>query len=197
MRKREKNPVDFISRHAIPLHKPPLHIAEETKEHQKLLFLLHNTPLFSTAITREHLHEAQLNNTNLTWLRHFIALNQPPRNDLTLQEYYRLFSELSIENSVIHKGNQILLPKILQQEAICLAHEGSYPGQDAIKRCLRAHFWFPRMDNAIKLQVENYHECQITTATPIISGTLAQRLECSPMARETWVQSQVESYQRL
>ena len=25
---------------------------------------------------------------------------------------------------------------------------------------------------------------------------LAQRLECSPMARETWVQSQVESYQR-
>ena len=33
----------------------------------------------------------------------------------------------------------------------------------------------------------------ITTKT----GTLAQRLECSPMARETWVQSQVESYQRL
>ena len=29
------------------------------------------------------------------------------------------------------------------------------------------------------------------------NGTLAQRLECSPMARETWVQSQVESYQRL
>ena len=30
-----------------------------------------------------------------------------------------------------------------------------------------------------------------------LTGTLAQRLECSPMARETWVQSQVESYQRL
>ncbi len=27
--------------------------------------------------------------------------------------------------------------------------------------------------------------------------TLAKRLECSPMARETWVQSLVESYQRL
>ena len=26
---------------------------------------------------------------------------------------------------------------------------------------------------------------------------VAQRLECSPMARETWVQFQVESYQRL
>ena len=31
----------------------------------------------------------------------------------------------------------------------------------------------------------------------LFTGTLAQRLECSPMARETWVQSQVESYQRL
>ena len=30
-----------------------------------------------------------------------------------------------------------------------------------------------------------------------IKKALAQRLECSPMARETWVQSQVESYQRL
>ena len=27
--------------------------------------------------------------------------------------------------------------------------------------------------------------------------TLAERLECSPMVRETWVRSQVESYQRL
>ena len=31
----------------------------------------------------------------------------------------------------------------------------------------------------------------------IYIGTLAQTLECSPMAWETWVQSQVESYQRL
>ena len=31
----------------------------------------------------------------------------------------------------------------------------------------------------------------------VMTKILAQRLECSPMARETWVQSQVESYQRL
>ena len=30
-----------------------------------------------------------------------------------------------------------------------------------------------------------------------IKRSPSQRLECSPMARETWVQSQVESYQRL
>ena len=35
------------------------------------------------------------------------------------------------------------------------------------------------------------------TSYKSLTGTLAQRLECSPMARETWVQSQVESYQIL
>ena len=73
-KKGKENPADFLSRHAIPLHKLPQRIAEETNEHQKLLFLLHNTPLFSTAITRERLCEAQLNDTNLTRLRHFIAI---------------------------------------------------------------------------------------------------------------------------
>ena len=158
-KKGKENPADFISRHAITLHKLPQRIAEETKDHQKLLFLLHNTPLFSTAITREHLREAQLNDTNLTWLCHFIAINQPPHNDPTLRGYYRLLSEQSIENDVIHKGDQMLLPKSLQQEAISLAHEGSHPGQDAIKLRLRGHFWFPGMDNATKQQVENCHEC--------------------------------------
>ena len=163
----KENPADFISRHAIPLHKLPQRIAEETKEHQKLLFLLHNTSLFSTAITRERLHEAQLNDTNLTRLRHFIAIKQPPHNDPTLREYYRLFSELSIENDIIHRGDQMLFPKGLQQEAISQAHEESHLGQDAIKCRLRAHFWFPRMDNAIKPQVVNCLESQIATATPI------------------------------
>ena len=75
----------------------------------------------------------------------------------------------------------MLLPKSLQQEAISLAHEGSHPGLDAIKHRLRAHFWFPGMDNAIKLQVENCHKCQITTATPIKAP-----LTSTPILEKPW-----------
>ena len=75
----------------------------------------------------------------------------------------------------------MLLPKSLQQEAISLAPEGSHPRQNAIKRRLRAHFWFPGMDNAIKLQVENCHECQITTATPIKAP-----LTSTPIPEKSW-----------
>ena len=60
----------------------------------------------------------------------------------------------------------MLLPMSLHEEAISLAHEGSHPGQDAVKRRLRAHFWFPGMDNTIQRQVESCHECQVRTASP-------------------------------
>ena len=165
-RKGKDNPADFISRHAIPLHKLPQRIAEETAEHQKLLFLLHGQFLSSTAITRERLHEAQLSDNISSRLRHFIALNQAPNNDPTLRRYLKLFSELSIIDDIIYKGDQILLPECLHEEAISLAHEGSHPGQDAVKRRLRAHFWFPGMDNTIQHQIGNCHECQIRTASP-------------------------------
>ena len=67
------------------------------------------------------------------------------------------------------------------QRAISLAHEGSHPGQNAIKRRLKTHFWFPGMDNAIKLQVENCHECQKTTATPIKAP-----LTSTPIPEKSW-----------
>ena len=56
------------------------------------------------------------------------------------------------------------------------------------------YLWFYLLFENEKLQV---YLPLITLKTSVYfkpTGTLAQRLECSPMARETWVQSQVESY---
>ena len=52
------------------------------------------------------------------------------------------------------------------------------------------------MDSHVNLNVSG---CTIAMIWLYVKRTsnVAQRLECSPMARETWVQSQVESYQRL
>ena len=45
--------------------------------------------------------------------------------------------------------------------------------------------------------ISDYICMYICNAIDFMYIYMAQRLECSPMARETWVQSQVESYQRL
>ena len=48
-------------------------------------------------------------------------------------------------------------------------------------------FWTNTHEKGLNLQISSSYQYR----------TLALRLECSPIARETWVQSQVESYQRL
>ena len=127
-KKGKENLADFISRHAIPLHKLPQRIAKEIKEHQKTTVpITQYTPLLNCyhqrMLTWSTTQRHKSNTT--TWLHSY---QLTPIQWTTEREYYRLFSELSIENDVIHRGDQMLLPKSLQQEAISLAHEGSHPG---------------------------------------------------------------------
>ena len=44
---------------------------------------------------------------------------------------------------------------------------GSYEGQDAVKRRIRAHFWFPSLEDAVRSRLETCHECQIHTRSPV------------------------------
>ena len=164
-RKGKDNPADYPSRHAIPIEHLPAHITEEAKEHQKLLFLLHQ-PIRAT-LSEEHLHQAQLNDRQMERLRHFIALGQAPKNDPTLTGFSKVFSELAIgTDDIIYRGDKILLPQSLHDEVISSAHAGSHAGQDAVKRRVRAHFWFPGLDNAVQSCLATCHECQIHTRSP-------------------------------
>ena len=58
-------------------------------------------------------------------------------------------------DGILYRGNQILLPASLSDEAITLAHSRTQTGQDAIKCCVRAHFWFPSLDTIVRLLILN------------------------------------------
>ena len=73
----------------------------------------------------------------------------------------------STTDDIIYRGDKILLPQSLHDEIISFAHAGSHAGQDAVKRRIRAHFWFPGLDTAVKKRVETCHECQIHTRSPV------------------------------
>jgi len=164
-RKGIDNPADYTSRHAIPIENLPQYIHDEAKEHQKLLFLLHQ-PIQST-ISLQRLHQAQLDDRQIERLRHFIALGLPPYNDSTLKGFHKVFSELSIgTDDILYRGDRILLPQSLCDEVISIAHNGSHAGQDAVKRRIRAHFWFPNLDNTVQQHLQTCHDCQIHTRSP-------------------------------
>ena len=164
-RKGIANPTGYTRRYAIPIDQLPAHIAKEAQEHQTLLFLLHQ-PIYST-ISQECLQEAQSKDQQLERLRHFIPLGQAPKNDPTLKSLHKVFTELSIgTDGILYRGNQILLPASLYDEAISLAHSGSHAGQDAIKRRIIAHFWFSNLDTIVRQRLETCHEYQIHTRSP-------------------------------
>ena len=61
------------------------------------------------------------------------------------------------------------------------AYAGSHAGQDAVKRSIRAHFWFPGLENAVQRCLATCHECQIHTRSPF-----KVPLTSTPIPDHTW-----------
>jgi hypothetical protein len=111
--------------------------------------MLHTTP-YTNAITPSRIYGAQSDDIQLQKLLHLLHLGTPPHNDTDLKPFKQVFSELSIsDGGLILKGEKIVLPAMLQNEAVHLAHRGGHPGQSQVKRRLRSHFWFQGMGSYI------------------------------------------------
>ena len=82
---------------------------------------------------------------------------------------------------LIYKGEQVILPHELVEEAIDISHDGSHPGQSMIKRRMRTHFWFPAMDQIIEERISSCPLCQIHTTSPVKS-----HLVPTPIPDQPW-----------
>ena len=189
-RKGNDNPADYLSRHAIPLECLPQHIREEAKIYEKLIYILHTTP-YTNAISPSCIYDAQSQDHQLQKLLHLIHLGEPPSNNPDLKPFKNTFSELSIsDGGLILRGEKIVLPATLHEEAVHLAHRGGHPGQSHVKRCLRAHFWFPGMDKYIEHQLESCHQCQLHT-----QSAMKAPLTPAPVPSKPWDDVSLDHFQ--
>ena len=83
-----------------------------------------------------------------------------------ISPYSRVWSELTVVEDLIYKGEVLVLPNgnNLQTRMLEIAHEG-HPGQDAFKRFLRSRVWFPSMDTRVETVVQHCLACQAATKT--------------------------------
>lgn len=84
---------------------------------------------------------------------------------------YKAFQrELYVENGFLFKQEKMVLPHILRNRALTLAHR-SHPGMSTMKNVLRTGLWWPGMDKEIEAFVRSCPECQLVkttnTAVPI------------------------------
>jgi hypothetical protein len=84
----------------------------------------------------------------------------------SLKAYERVKFELSCTNDgIIMRGNQVVIPKVLQKDVLKFAHSG-HQGIDKTKRLLRTFVWFDGIDVAVEAMVKNCRKCQCNVKSP-------------------------------
>lgn len=82
---------------------------------------------------------------------------------VTDKNVYRPFcSELTAIESVLLRGNKIVIPVTLRAIILELAHEG-HPGETVMKRRLRAKVWWPLIDRETEKFVKNCRDCLLVS----------------------------------
>ena len=161
--KGETNSADYLSRHAIPLRNITKEIREETQELEKTIWLLNYSP-FTEAITVERLVKATKKDPILEKLKESINKGYLAKREKTLNPFAKIFNQLTISDSgLVMKEERIILPETLIQKAIEKAHQGGHPGMTSMKRRLRTHFWFPKMNERIEHAVNGCISCAMFT----------------------------------
>ena len=94
---------------------------------------------------------------NLMQLKYCINNGHIEKSNTLLSPYFKMFDEITIsDEGLILCEDKIVLPAALQHIAFQKARQGGHPGMDSLRRCIRSHFWFPKMKEFIESAVCNF-----------------------------------------
>ena len=163
-RKGVLNQVDYMSRHARELSSLPIHQRKECQELNNLLYTLHATPIV------DHISLAEISRKTsadvvLSKLQKIVRTGKkfvPKQESDELRKFQHILPELTLTgNGILLKGDRMVLPESLQEQAIQLAHRGAHPGQSGIERRLRYHFFFHGMYDKVRRFVLRCRDCSL------------------------------------
>jgi flagellar biosynthesis protein FlhB len=70
-------------------------------------------------------------------------------NSADIIAYRQFFSELTLVDGLVMRGERIVIHEKLQKQMIQIAHEG-HQGIVRTKQMLQAHVWFPGINEAVE-----------------------------------------------
>ncbi|XP_046328438.2 uncharacterized protein K02A2.6-like [Haliotis rufescens] len=159
------NPADYLSRH--PVQICASHREEKIAE-EYINYVV--TTAIPKTMTTDYVAKATRNDPVLQAV--IQALNtgnwKSSNNvDKVYDSLYKCRNELSVamNNQILLKGAQIVLPPSLRRQAVDLAHAG-HQGIVKTVSLLREKIWFRGLHNMVEHVVKNCMTCQITTDLP-------------------------------
>ena len=146
------NPADYLSRHPTNESRRK----QEKMTEQYINFVTqHSVP---KAMTLKEILDATNADAALTELRDAIKTNK--WDSPAVKPFKAVKNELTTTTQgIILRGTRIVIPAVLQQRAIDIAHE-THLGIEKTKSLIREKIWFPQIDSRVKDTIEQCITCQ-------------------------------------
>ena len=136
------------------------------------------------AITLQDMKEATKNDPELAKI-----LEEKQKGKMSTETskgpYAKMWGEITERDGMLLKGQQMIVPKKLQAQAIALAHEG-HMQTDGTLRQLRESQWFRNMRKEVKAYVDS---CKCQTAKP---QNPTPPLKLKPLPKIPWLITAVD-----
>ena len=171
------NPSDYMSRHPLEDKEPMDEAMTQWDIDVDSLLRL----MIPDAITTEQMQEATMTCPEMKELKSAIERGYIDKeNKAPLKPYTKIFTELSIEEDLILRGERIVVPEKLRKQVVQIAHE-SHLGIVKTKQLIKETMWFPNIDRWVDTEIHSCLACQAVTATPS-----QEPLKCTELPEEPW-----------
>ncbi|XP_038106859.1 uncharacterized protein K02A2.6-like [Culex quinquefasciatus] len=104
------------------------------------------------------------NDPELAGLRECLLNGRRP-SDPKASPYRKVFNELSLENGLIMRGVQVVVPTALRKAVLEQAHR-SHMGIGKCKTVMRSFVWWPGVDNDLETHVKSCKACLVNRPSP-------------------------------
>jgi hypothetical protein len=163
-RRGKDNPADYLSRHGTPKESLSRELRAEAQELEKTVWFINYSP-YTEAISMDAIIRHTEKSAILQDVVKAVQQGYLSKSDTAAHgSYHRILNEITLsDEGLLMRGEKIILPESLINKALKKAHQGSHPGMSGMKRRLRSHFWFPKMDKHIEDFVNKCADCTIFT----------------------------------
>ena len=116
-------------------------------------------PVYTEAISIEKLIRESEKDSTIKKLKKALEKGKIDKKDQELSPYKNLDQLTITESGLVMKKEKIILPSSLVKLALTKAHQGGHPGMNAMKRRIRAHFYYPHLNEEIEKFVKGCKMC--------------------------------------
>ena len=113
------------------------------------------------ALSPEEIEEASYNDEELCLVKNCVKSGNWQK--CTIPSYAHVKDELCTYGEILLRGTRIVVPKVLRDKVVRLAHEG-HQGVVKTKCRLRSKVWWPGMDKDVENLCKICHGCQVTSS---------------------------------